>query len=405
MGFITTAMEFVPLSDGRLLVVYKFDYKDQSGRRDQDHVEFFIRKDQTGLDAESVAAKALLKKVAETYRTISAARFESETITERSGQQSVVRRTILRKVAISQSGKMRIETTGPGEPTVTISDGKTIWQSFPESHEYTSTPAGKQSLGHGAIADYSLLDEIREPARIIGSGRTADTDCTILAIGRDGNHTRTLWIDPKTNFIRKDEGRDISTSGEVSSSQSWTTTFSVAQAIDIPYGAIFSFDPANTRAKERRELQRAAPVISIGTLAPEFTLRNINGEAVRLRDLRGKIVVLDFWATWCSPCRLSMPMLELLSRQFKDKGIVVLSIDDEDPKEQSAFLTKFGYTFPSLVDPAGKVKTLYNVEGIPTTILVDREGKIKTYDVGTATYESLSESLQALGVSAEGSSN
>ena len=81
MGFVTTSMEFVQLHDGRLLVVSKSDYKDQSGHRDQDHVEFFIRKDQTGLDAESVAAKAVLKKVAETYRTISAARFESETFT------------------------------------------------------------------------------------------------------------------------------------------------------------------------------------------------------------------------------------------------------------------------------------------------------------------------------------
>jgi peroxiredoxin len=100
-----------------------------------------------------------------------------------------------------------------------------------------------------------------------------------------------------------------------------------------------------------------------------------------------------------------MPTLELLSRQFKDKGLVVLGIDDEDPKEQRAFLESFGYSFSSLIDADGKVKTLYNVEGIPATILVDRQGKIKTYDVGTATYESLSKGLQALGVSAEGSSN
>jgi hypothetical protein len=96
-GFATTPMEFVPLPDGRLLAVYKAEYKDQSGRPDQDHVEFFVHATHEAHDAESVAAKALLKKVAETYRTISTARFESETVAEHAGQQSVVRRTTLRK--------------------------------------------------------------------------------------------------------------------------------------------------------------------------------------------------------------------------------------------------------------------------------------------------------------------
>jgi peroxiredoxin/outer membrane lipoprotein-sorting protein len=402
MGFVTTTMEFIPLPDSKLLVVYKDEYKDKSGRSDQEHVEFFVR-EQPSQDPESLAAKVLLKKVAEAYRTISTARFESETFVERAGQQSAQRRTTLFKMTISQPGKLRIEETGSSEPSVIISDGKTVWEFFPESNEYTATPAGKQGFGQSFIAPYSLLNEIREPARIIGFGRVADTDCTMLTIGRDGNHTRTLWIDPHTNFIRRDEAKDISTRGGASSSQSSTTTFSVARAIDTPDSAIFSFDPGKTRAIERRELQKAASVTSIGTLAPEFTLRNLQGEEVRLSDLRGKIVVLDFWATWCPPCHLSMPTLELLSRQFKDKGLVVLGIDDEDPKEQSAFLASFGYSFSSLVDPATKVKTLYNVEGIPATILVDRQGKIKTYDVGTATYESLWEGLQALGISAEGS--
>jgi peroxiredoxin/outer membrane lipoprotein-sorting protein len=404
MGFVTTTVEFIPLPDSRLLVVYKGEDKDKSGGSYEERVEFFVR-EQPNQDPKSLAAKVLLKKVAEAYRTISTARFESETFAEYAGQQSTRRRTTLSKTTISQPGKFRIEETGSSEPSVIISDGKTVWEFFPESNEYTATPAGKQGFGRLSIASYSLLDEIREPARIIGFRRVADTDCTMLTIERDANRTRTLWIDPHTNFIRKDEAKDISTRGGASSFRSSTTTFSVARAIETPDSAIFSFDPGKTRAIERRELQKAAPVTSIGKLAPEFALRNLQGEEVRLSDLRGKIVVLDFWATWCPPCRLSMPTLELLSRQFKDKGLVVLGIDDEDPKEQSAFLASFGYTFSSLVDPSTKVRTLYDVEGIPATILIDRQGKIKMYDAGTATYESLWEGLQALGISAEGSSN
>ncbi len=82
---------------------------------------------------------------------------------------------------------------------------------------------------------------------------------------------------------------------------------------------------------------------------------------------------------------------------YADAGTSISAIR----REQSAFLVSFGYSFSSLADPAARVKTLYNVEGIPPTILIDRQGKIKTYDVGTATYESLWEALQALGISAE----
>jgi peroxiredoxin/outer membrane lipoprotein-sorting protein len=392
-GFATTAMEFVLLPDGRLLVVSKSDYKDQSGFRDQDHVEFFVRGDQVGQDAESVAARALLKKVAETYQSLSAAQFESEQFMESTDRQSSTRRTSFSKAVISKPGKLRVETTGTGEPRVTISNGKTIWTFFPESNEYTAISAGKQGLGQWP-AGYALLDQIREPARITGVGRVGDADCTKITMGRDNNHTRTIWIDLKTNFIRKDEAIDISMKdgGSTRSSQ----VFTLARMVDNLDPTIFSFDPLKTHASERSELQKNAPLTSIGTLAQEFTLRDLDGTEVRLSELRGKVIVLDFWATWCAPCRASMPTTELLHRQLKDKGVVVLGIDDEDPKDQRAFLRKFGYSFTSLVDPAKKVAGLYKVGPIPTTIVIDEEGKIRTYDVGEASYESIWETLDAL---------
>jgi len=217
----------------------------------------------------------------------------------------------------------------------------------------------------------------------------------MVAVGRDANHTRTLWVDPKTNFVRKEEAKNISTGNE-GVSKSSITTFSVARIIESPESTIFSFDPVKTVAKERRGLQKAAPITSIGREAPDFTLRNLDGKEVRLTDLRGKLVLLDFWATWCPPCRAAMPMTELLHRQLNDKGLIVLGIDDENAEEQSAFLRKFGYSFSSLVDPANKVSNLYNVGGIPTTVLIDNEGKIRAYEVD-GSYESLWKAMNELG--------
>ena len=403
-AFSTTTVEFIPLPDERLLVVWKSEYKDQSGYQEPDQVEIFAREKQAAQDTGSLAAKVLLKKVAETYQSLSAARFESERLVERIDQQSNRQRTFS-KIIISPPGKERVETTGSGEPRVIISSGETLWTFFPESNEYTAIPAGKLGFAYSGVGDYTFLDQIRGPARITGLGRVADTDCTMVTFGRDGNHTRTLWIDLKTNFIRKDESRDISPTNEGKYSRSSVTTYSVARTVDNLDPAIFSFDPIKIHAKDREKLRKDAPVTSIETLAPEFTLRNLEGKEVRLSDLRGKVVVLDFWATWCPPCRSGMPALELLHRQFKDKRFVVLGIDDEDSAEQSAFLRKFGYSFSSLVDPASKIANLYNVGGIPVTVIIDGEGKIRTYVVGESSYESLWAALHDLRVIQEGPRN
>jgi thiol-disulfide isomerase/thioredoxin len=394
-GFARTTIEFIPLPDERLLLVYKSEYKDRSGYREPDQVEFFVREKQSAQDSESIAAKALLKKVAETYRGLSAAQFEAEQFVESINKQSSREKT-LSKIIISKPGKERVETTGAGEPQVIISDGETLWTFFPESNEYSVLHAGK--LGLAYVGDYTLLGQVREPARIIGSDRVADTDCTMVSLNRNDNHTRTIWIDPRTNFIRKDERKDISPTSEGKYSRASVTTFSVPRTLDNLDPTIFSFDPSKTHAKDRQELQKAAPVATIGTLAPEFILHNLEGKEVRLRDLRGKVVILDFWATWCPPCRAGMPALELLHRQFKDKGLVVLGIDDEDAVDQNAFLRKFDYSFTSLVDLQKKTNNLYSVGGIPTTVIIDGQGKINTYLVGESSYESLWAALQDLGI-------
>lgn len=122
-----------------------------------------------------------------------------------------------------------------------------------------------------------------------------------------------------------------------------------------------------------------------GFLAPDFTLDNLQGEKVTLSDLRGKIVVINLWATWCPPCRAEMPALENAYEQYKDSGLVVLGLNvtnQDSESEVPRFVEEFGLTFPILLDRDGSVSALYELRGLPTTFFVNRAGIIRTVVVG-----------------------
>ena len=107
-----------------------------------------------------------------------------------------------------------------------------------------------------------------------------------------------------------------------------------------------------------------------------FTLADITGKSWRLSDLKGKVVLVNFWATWCPPCRKEMPDLEALQAQFKNQGLIVLAVSDEKAPVVKAFIAKNSYTFPILLDLDRAVNKAYDVEGIPKSFIYDRRGKL-----------------------------
>jgi peroxiredoxin len=108
----------------------------------------------------------------------------------------------------------------------------------------------------------------------------------------------------------------------------------------------------------------------------DFTLKDLKNKSYTLSELRGKIVMVNFWATWCGPCRLEMPDLDRLYSHFQQQGLVVLSISDEDSFKVASFISPTGYHPPVLLDPGGKVHKLFHIEGIPKTFLFNRDGKL-----------------------------
>jgi peroxiredoxin len=120
-----------------------------------------------------------------------------------------------------------------------------------------------------------------------------------------------------------------------------------------------------------------------GQMAPDFTF-TLDGKPAKLSDLRGKVVVLNFWATWCPPCRAEMPSMEALYQAYRNQGLVILAISSDRAGRSvvESFVQDRGVTFPILLDPDGEVFALYGVRGLPTSYLLDRRQRAFSADVG-----------------------
>jgi peroxiredoxin len=130
----------------------------------------------------------------------------------------------------------------------------------------------------------------------------------------------------------------------------------------------------------------------------DFTLTDLNGKSWTLKDLKGKVVLLNFWATWCPPCRKEMPDLETLYRRFGPQGLVILGIDDEEADKVKPFVAQQGITYPVLLDRGRKVNTLFGIAGIPKTFVYDREGKIVAQSIDMRTQKQFLEMLGRSGL-------
>lgn len=124
-------------------------------------------------------------------------------------------------------------------------------------------------------------------------------------------------------------------------------------------------------------------VISIGQQAPDFTIKDESGRDVKLSDYRGKLVFLNFWATWCVPCVTEMPEMEMMNQAFKDRKFQILAISvDTDWEPVKKFYKEHSLTFPSFLDPGKRVPSLYGVRGWPETFIIAPNGSVLKYIVG-----------------------
>ena len=121
-----------------------------------------------------------------------------------------------------------------------------------------------------------------------------------------------------------------------------------------------------------------------GIPAPDFSVRTLEGKQIKLSEFKGKVVLLNFWATWCPPCRAEMPSIETLYQRYKPKAsfqILAVSVQEE-PSVVKTFLAQNPYSFPIALDPTGEAAQLYGIRGIPTTFIIDQKGTLQGALVG-----------------------
>ena len=120
--------------------------------------------------------------------------------------------------------------------------------------------------------------------------------------------------------------------------------------------------------------------------APDFTLKSRSGENMKLSELKGQVVLLNFWASWCGPCRHEMPILDAIHKKYEPLGFTVLGINvDKKSEKAAAYLKDTPVNFPVLYDPSSKVSELYSVSAMPSTAFIDRDGNVRFVHAGYKT--------------------
>jgi peroxiredoxin len=160
--------------------------------------------------------------------------------------------------------------------------------------------------------------------------------------------------------------------------------FAALTAFALLFPLAAAADPMDLGENVRQAFSKAGlPLLREKQPVADFSLKLVDGRTITLGALKGKVVFLNFWATWCPPCREEMPSMEILYRRFRDQGLELVAVDImEGGKAVSAFLSDNNLSFPAALDSNGRVSNRYGIQAIPATFIIDRDGKIILHTVG-----------------------
>jgi len=336
-------------------------------------------------------------RAAEVYKSLKSYRIEAETtaaVAKRGLPQSYSYKTTL---AGDEQGRSYVETRGAAGVEVEVSNGETVWKYTSERNAWSKQEAAQASGAEddGSENEPRAQDLFSQTARSFigrykGLALYANSAvylkeetvkfnggkvlCHVYRVPAGKGATVDLWITGQGFYVARQvektpDTKIVTEYKQVNNGQ--------------PDTALFDFHAPNG-AKELANLllpsERNASLV--GTRAADFTLKTLDGETIRLADLQGKVVLLDFWASWCAPCRRELPTIESLSRKLKGTNVVILGVNDEDVVTAKKFLLGSHHDLTTLHDAGRQVTKLYGCYAIPTVFIIDPAGRIAAHYVG-----------------------
>jgi thiol-disulfide isomerase/thioredoxin/outer membrane lipoprotein-sorting protein len=327
--------------------------------------------------------------------------------------------------ASAGGGKLRDELTVPGAGMMRVSDGAKSWifdgqrGQYVENPQPIATPEGMDSLQVrelggivGAILNsyrgvFEGADSVQvlraETLRVGGKPRLCDVVRARYGTpAGDRTMLRTYWVERQRGVVLQQQTTLRTTSDQGTTTRAELMTFRKV-TIDQPVAdSLFVFHPPPAARRVDR-MAGLDPTAGEGELtghpAADFSLSDLEGHAHRLSEERGKVVMLDFWATWCGPCRAQMPAVDKLYQEFKAKGLVVFAVNQRESAEKArAYLARFSYTTTTLLDQDGEVGRQYLVRGIPTLVIVGKDGTIVAHWIGVHPESMLRDALKKAGI-------
>jgi thiol-disulfide isomerase/thioredoxin len=359
-------------------------------------------------------ARALVTK----YHSL---QYDTEMTIETTGENQPIKMTSRGSTAIVNPGKIRIEKKTQGMAMILVSDGEYTWVYNSLVKQYVRKPA---VIGP-AVAVFSTMGmpEILALPKISMSLRTM-SESTVELAGEErqcwvveGRVEKmeipgakssqivgmvvTVWIDKKLGlYLQWTNSWNSLVAGRTLHTE--VRAINKSLKVDEPLSdSLFTFRPP-ADAKEVQEIVAAAPALGTdltGQDSPAFEVRSLDGKVYSLASLKGKPVLLDFWATWCIPCRKSLPALENISRGYREQGLVILAVNGGEERETvEAFLKTSPVPYPVVLGIDTDILTAFGVTSYPTYVLIGVDGKIVAYQVGFGGEDDLRAMLSKAGL-------